>query len=129
MKIQVTSIYGRPLFLSPHQHELRLAIFASSHTIENISELSGVSYNSINRWITGLNEPRHYMYKAVLDAVNQLKEVPRTKLKHERKNIYEMRESGMMFTEIAKKYNRAYGSIYSAYWEYKKELNKTLQSV
>ena len=119
------NIYGKPLFLSPRQHELRLKIFASSHTIETISELSGVSYNAMSRWITGLNEPKYHMYKAVLDAVELLKKTPRIKLKHERETIYNMRESGMSFPQISKKYNCAYASIYSAYWAYKKELNKT----
>ena len=129
MKIEVLSRYGKPLYLSPKQHELRLAILASNHSIQDIVELSGVSYNAIGRWITGLNEPKHYMYKATLDAVEQLKEVPKVKLKHERENIYNMKESGMTLVEIAKKYKRNYAGVYSAYWTYKNNLNKTLQSV
>ena len=129
MKIEVMSFYGKPLYLSPRQHELRIKVFASSHTVGAISELSGVSYNAINRWMTGLNEPKHYMYKAVLDAVDKLKEIPRVKLKHEGENIYNMRESGMTFPEIGRKYNRPTQSINSAYVRYKKDLNKNLQPV
>jgi hypothetical protein len=123
ISIKTKNYVGREISLSPNQYKVRMLIEQCNHNKETIAETSGVALNTLSRWTAGLNEPTDYLLASVIEAIKQLANIPRVKLRNCRSDIYALKQSGLTYKEIAARYKRPEGSIASAYRTHALSLN------
>ena len=100
--------------LSPRQLTVSNALRASAHTNKRIGDNAGVEFLTLWHWKTGKHEPTTPLYEAVMQSIEELKQVSanyRIDWDSRIGELIPLRGQGMNYHQIARHLNASQSSI------------------